>query len=301
MAETWLIALATLVAALPLIREMGRRPIAARQRQPEGRMVRLSRGRTHIREDGPADGPPMVLVHGLTTPSFAFDGMVPGLVAQGFRVIRYDHYGRGRSDRPRIAQDAAAFRAHLQEVLDACGVAGPASLVGYSMGAAVVTDFAARHPERARRLVLLAPAGMQPVIAAPGLAGLLRLPLLGAWLFHMRYPTLLARGIDAERDLPGAVPGIADRQIEELRYRGFLRLVLASLRGMLAAPQEAAHRRIASLGVPVTAIFGAEDGVIPRAARDLLAGWNPDADLVTLDGAGHGLPYTHAQSVLAAL
>jgi pimeloyl-ACP methyl ester carboxylesterase len=302
----WLTGLgaAALVAALPLLREAVRRPVAARRQEDAptgaGRLVRLSHGLTHIREEGPAAGPVIVLVHGLTTPSGAFDAIAPDLVARGHRVIRYDHYGRGLSDRPRVAQGAEVFRAHLWEVLEACDVAGPVVLAGYSMGAAIVVDAAAHAPARAARLVLLAPAGLQRV-AGPGPRGLSRLPLLGAWLFHMRYPSVLRRGIAAERSRPDMPPGMAELQLAELRHRGFLRLVRASLRGLLAAPQEAAHRRVAALGLPVTAVFGAQDAVIAPEARDRLAAWNPAAQCRLLEGAGHGLVYTHPDAVLEAI
>lgn len=294
------LAAVALVAGWPVLREARRWPVAERQVTPEGRMVPLTHGLTHIREAGPEDGPVAVLVHGLTTPSFVFDGLTPGLVARGYRVISYDHYGRGRSDRPRIVQDGAIFRQHLNDVLQACGVAEPVLLVGYSMGGAVITDYAAQHPDRVARLVLLAPGGI-----ADNVGGwqrrLWRVPLIGDWVFHMAYPGVLRRGTEAERDLPGSVPEMADRQLDEQRFRGYFRLVLASLRGLLDKPQEDDHRRIAAAGLPATAIFGAQDDVIPITARDRLAAWNPDMQIITLPDAGHGVPYTHTEAVLVAI
>ena len=262
-------------------------------------MVRLSHGRTHVRDDGPQDGPVIVLVHGLTTPSFVFDGLVPDLVARGHRVIRYDHYGRGLSDRPRIPQSAEVFRQHLNEVLDACGVTTPVTLLGYSMGGAVITDFAAQYPERVSHLILVAPAGLHAPLTGVSQA-MARLPLLGDWLFYMTYPRKLRRGIEEERALPSSFPGLADRALEELRYRGYLRLVLASLRGLLKAPLPQEHARIAEAGLKVTAVFGKQDPLIPMRATDQLRVWNPSAKIVVLKDAGHGLPYTHSAELLAA-
>jgi len=186
---------AALVAALPALREAARVSVAPLQATPEDRMVRLGHGLTHVREDGPPAGPVVVLVHGLTTPSVVFDGLVPGLVARGFRVVRYDHYGRGLSDRPHIPQTAEIFRQHLAEVLDACGVVRPVVLAGYSMGGAIVTDFAVHHPERVSRLVLIAPAGLGVANAGVPLRRLAGLPLIGSWVFHLAYPRALRRGI----------------------------------------------------------------------------------------------------------
>jgi pimeloyl-ACP methyl ester carboxylesterase len=41
----------------------------------------------------------VVLVHGATVPMFTWDSIVPGLVAAGYRTVRYDMWGRGHSDR----------------------------------------------------------------------------------------------------------------------------------------------------------------------------------------------------------
>lgn len=298
----WLIwaGLAAGLVALPAIREIVRKPVALRQGRPEGTLARLRAGLTHIRIAGPSKGAPIVLVHGLTTPSFVFDGMIEDLVARGHRVISYDHYGRGLSDRPRIAQDAEMFRSHLAEVLDFCELRGPVTLLGYSMGGAVVAAFAAHAPRRVSRLILVAPAGLHAPLRGVS-QRLLRVPLVGNWLFLMVYPRRLCAGIEAERTLPGAVPGMADRQLDETRYRGFFPAVLRSLRGILAAPMVEDHARIARAGLPVTAIFAEHDPLVPMRAADTLVEGNPSAGIVVIKGAGHGLIYTHAPEVLAAI
>lgn len=297
----WLIpvGLAALAVA-PFAAEALRRPVSARRAEAPGRMLRLSRGMTHVIERGPPDGPPVVLVHGLTTPAFVWEGLIPDLAAHGHRVIAYDHFGRGYSDRPRARQDGAFFSDHLRELLDALGVTQPAHLVGYSMGGAIVTGFAATHPERVAQLTLLAPAGMRA-----DLGGLMRraatLPVLGDWLMHATFPRLHRKGTEAERTLPSAVPLVVDRQQEELRYRGFIRCVLSSLRGVLDGQLHDAHCILAARGIPVLAIWGANDTVIPISGKALLSAWNPVARHVVIPGAGHGLTYTHADDVLKAL
>ena len=65
----------------------------------------LTKGSTHYRYFGPTVGPLVVRIHGLTTPSFVFEAMANEFVARGYRVLVYDHYGRGFSDRPSGVQD----------------------------------------------------------------------------------------------------------------------------------------------------------------------------------------------------
>ena len=73
---------------------------------------------------------------------------------------------------------------------------------------------------------------------------------------------------------------------------------------MAGGHQEAAsrhHAAIARSGVPVRAVWGAEDRVIPLSRKARLAEMNPDAYQYVIEGAGHGLTYTHTDRVLTAI
>jgi pimeloyl-ACP methyl ester carboxylesterase len=288
-------------AAWPFVVEALRpRMTAARREAAPGQLARLSRGVTHYRWLGPSDGPVAVCVHGLTTPSFVWGPIAEGLAAQGHRVLLYDLYGRGFSDRPRGPQDSAVFTEQLEELLADQGVTGEITLLGYSMGGAIAAAFAAHGPARLRRLVLIAPAGL-----GHDLGPVARLAVnhdrLGRWLALGFYPKSLRRATEAERDLPGQPPGMVDRQIAETRLKGFAPAVLASLRGVLDEDLDAAHGAVARAGVPVLAVWGEADEVIPLSCRDRLAELNPEARHAVIPGAGHAVAYTHAQEVLAAI
>ncbi|WP_372886288.1 alpha/beta fold hydrolase [Shimia sp.] len=295
---TWLIAAAAALLALwPLLGEARRRPVSRRASQdPAGRHADLSGGCVYYRWHGPEAGPVAVCVHGLTTPSYVWDGLIPYLNEQGFRVLSFDLYGRGLSDRPRGVQDAEFFDAMLRALLDDQGVSGPVTLFGNSMGAAIATEFAARHPARIRQLVLLVPAGMGHDLGV-GVRLTGGLPLLGDWLFHLVFPYSLRRGARAEADLPTSVPDIVSRQLDELRWRGFLRSVLSSVRAMLGRNCHDAHLALHGLDLPTLAVWGGGDEVIPIACRDRLSQWNPAAEHIVLPDAGHGLVYTHTAAL----
>jgi pimeloyl-ACP methyl ester carboxylesterase len=297
---TWgFVALLALLSA-PLLREALRpRMNAAARAEAPGDFATLSRGLTHYRWFGPEHGAVTVCVHGLTTPSFVWDGLAPGLAAAGRRVLVYDLYGRGFSDRPEGAQVAAFFITQLRELLADQGVAGPVTLIGYSMGGAIATEFSARHPGRVQTLILIAPAGLGhdlgPVARIVARGGPFAL-----WLMLAAFPRNFQRGCEAERALPSSVPGIVDLQQAQLRWRGFVPAVARSLSGILAQDLSPVHARIAQNGPPVHAIWGAADTVIPIACKDRLAALNPAARQSVIAGAGHGLTYTHTAQVLAA-
>ncbi|MEM8728633.1 MAG: alpha/beta hydrolase [Pseudomonadota bacterium] len=297
----WLLVLLAIVAAAPFVIEVLRPKVTDETRaQGEGQSATLSQGVTHYEWIGPLRGPVAVCVHGLTTPSFVWTGLAHGLAAWGYRVLIYDLYGRGLSDRPGGRQNRAFFITQLNDLLDHEEVKTDITLFGYSMGSAVATAYAAAHPDRIRRLILLAPAGMQRPQGI--LVRFIReVPLVGDWLFLTLFSNQHRRAVDAERDLPASVPDIYDRTAAELKWRGFAPAVLSSLRGMLSEDLEADHRGFRAQDVPVVAIWGEADALIPLSAMGRLTEWSRHARQEVIPDAGHGLLYTHTDEILAAL
>lgn len=297
-------ALALLLAgglALPFLREAMKPEMdEAARRDAPGAFAKLSRGLTHYRWSGPARGPVAVCVHGLTTPSFVWDGIAPGLGALGFRVLVYDLYGRGYSDRPEGPQDSAFFLTQLEELLEDQGVEGDITLIGYSMGGSIATAFAALYPERLRQLVLIAPAGLGHDLGALA-RWATRAGAIGHWAMLALFAHSFRKGTEAERQLPSSVAGIVDLQQAELRWRGFVPAVLRSVSGMVSEDMTEAHADIAEAGLPVLAIWAREDRVIPLSGMGRLAQINRSARQEVIDGAGHGLTYTHSDAVLHAI
>lgn len=286
-------------AAAPFVREHYRTQMSdGRRGSAPGQFVELPQGVTHYHLSGPVDGPLVVCVHGLTTPSFVWGPLAKGLVAMGFRVLVYDLYGRGFSDRPNGVQTKAFFNSQLEDLLAHLEIETPFHLIGYSMGGAISAGFATTHPAQVRRLVLLAPAGMH--LATSPLVKFVRdRGIVGTWLMLALYPLQLRRGIEAERALPEALPEVIEGQRRQLDYQGFVPAVLSSLRGILGQPMEGEHLALRRAGLPILALWGAEDTVIPPSAMGRLAAWNRDAVHEVIDEAGHGLTYTHADAVLA--
>ncbi len=265
-----------------------------------GEFAALPGGVTHYQWHGPEDGPVLVCIHGLTTPSHVWQQLLPGLTQAGFRVLTYDLWGRGYSDRPQGAQDAGFFIRQLDELLADQGVAGPVMLMGYSMGGAVAAAWAAARIERVARLILLASAGMGHDLG-PLESLARRVPVLGDWLILTFGPGSLLRGWARHDGPPELIARLVDQQRLENTWRGYLPAVMSSQRHLLGAPLRDAHLAVAAAGLPVAAIWAERDDVIPLRAMGLLGEWNRAARQDVIAGAGHGLPYTHPTEVLESL
>lgn len=124
-----------MIAVLPYAGEWRCKPMkgAARVDAPGG-FAELPRGLTRYRWSGLLRGPVAVCARRLTTPGQAWEGIAEGLAAQGIRVLTYDLYGRGYSDRPAGRQDAESFCGQLEELLENQGIGEDVTLIGYSMG-----------------------------------------------------------------------------------------------------------------------------------------------------------------------
>jgi haloalkane dehalogenase len=106
-------------------------------------------------EDGPADGPPVLLLHGEPSWSFLYRTMLPVLGGAGLRAIAPDLVGFGRSDKPTDIADHSYAR-HVEwtralafDVLDLSGV----TLVGQDWGGLIGLRLVAEHADRFARLV----------------------------------------------------------------------------------------------------------------------------------------------------
>ncbi|MBJ3778125.1 alpha/beta fold hydrolase [Acuticoccus mangrovi] len=114
---------------------------------------------------GPKGAPVLVCLHGLRAYAHWFDEFTE-VAAGDFDVIALDQRGRGGSGKaPDGDYTTAAYVADVTRLLDALAI-DTATLVGHSMGGTNAINFAARHPERMDRLVIVDSA---PVLAAPGL------------------------------------------------------------------------------------------------------------------------------------
>jgi len=298
----WILLL-LLIAALaiaPFLREQ-RRPVMdddARVDAP-GSFAELPQGITHYQWFGGARGPIAVCVHGLTTPGFVWHQMAEELAQMGYRVLVYDLYGRGYSDRPEGKQDDAFFVQQLEDLLAHEKVADDITLFGYSMGAVVATCFAARHPDRLRQLVLIAPAGFGGF--PTGFYRMMRdTGNLGDWIAHALFPRRLREGAKTlEKEHPD-LADLAAGQAAQLNWRGFIPAVLSSLRHVLRDEREYEHRKLSRVDVPVLAIWAANDTTIPLAGMGNLTRWNRIAVQTQVEGATHWMPLTHPREVARA-
>jgi pimeloyl-ACP methyl ester carboxylesterase len=130
-----------------------------------GDMLEVAGVRLRVRDTGPKEAPALIMLHGFGSSLETWEPWARALQGD-YRVIRFDLPGSGLSapDPTGDYSDARSVEV-LAALMDRLGV-GRASLIGNSIGGAIAWTFAAQHPERVDKLVLISPDGF----ASPGLA-----------------------------------------------------------------------------------------------------------------------------------
>ena len=253
-------------------------------------MKQIGVWRLHVRDTGPRDAPAVVLIHGFGASLQTWDGWAPGL-SQRWRVVRVDLPGSGLSlpDPAADYRDARSMQM-LIALMDQLGVRR-ASVIGHSIGGRIAWTFAATHPERVDRLVLVAPDGF----ASPGF-DYGKAPAVPAVLGLMRYvlpkPLLRMNLAPAYADPKALSDALVARYDDLLRAPGARQALLDRMRQtVLVDPRPL----LATVRAPTLLLWGQRDAMIPIAnSADYLKAL-PDARLVVMPASGH-LPQEEAAS-----
>jgi pimeloyl-ACP methyl ester carboxylesterase len=264
------------------------------RRDAMGKFVRLSDGITHYELAGPEDGEVVVLVHGFSVPFYIWDANFSALVDAGFRVLRYDLFGRGYSDRPHARYDQAFFDLQLTELLDALEITRPVNLVGLSMGGLIVVVFADRHPERVKRLVLIDP------LCSPMRSGLINriitFPVVGELFMDWFTKRFF---LDQSSDFlhPEHFPDYNAMFMPQLQYIGFKSAMLATIRHMMRDNVTSPYRRFGQNSRPALLIWGQQDKVVPFDQNTRVREMIPFIQFEPIADSGHVPNYERPEVV----
>ena len=265
--------------------------------------VDLSAGRTHYELVGPETGRTVVLLHGGTIPMWTWDQQIPALADAGFRVLRYDMVGRGRSDAPEPPYDRRLYRVQLLELLDALSLEPPIDLVGVSFGGGTSANFAVHHPDRVDRIVLIAP--VFDYMDGKTILALLATPVLGELLMRLvGLKKIETRACAFLQGLPQA-----ERYIrlfrEQIHGPRFTKAFLSMLRTDALGDYRDVYKRLGEQGRSMMLLWGTADDEIPAEHIKALREFLPGIEYHALEGVSHGsvaeAPHTsHTRSTCSA-
>jgi pimeloyl-ACP methyl ester carboxylesterase len=222
----------------------------------------LTHGVTAYQDFGPKDAPPVIIVHGGTLGSVAYQAYVAPLVKDGWRVVLYDQYGRGFSDRPPQKLGIELMRAQLLDLLDHLQI-DKAHLFGISLGGAIIARFAAEHGSRVASLAYQVPAikGVEPTAAL----FLTRLPVVGVLLSRLvAIPAIIARGESFGTESEEARRVVA-HFTGQFQVKGTERMMRDMIIGDALSDRMADHEKIGAAGVKAQFAYATDDREIMQA------------------------------------
>jgi pimeloyl-ACP methyl ester carboxylesterase len=243
-------------------------------------------GVTHYQLSNPDDENTVVLVHGFSVPYFIFDPTFVFLTRFGFRVLRYDLFGRGFSDRPRTRYNMELFIGQLYDLLDALRFTSPVNLIGLSMGGPIAATFAARHPERVRSLTLIDPTGTRPISLTP-LLRLAKMPIVAEAVFGWMGTEGMVRAAGRDFYDPILVEQFIEKYRVQMQYRGFKRALLSSVRNNMLGSFVNSFEHVGKMELPVLLFWGREDGTVPFEYSDDLRAVIPSVEFHVIEKCGH--------------
>ncbi|KAF5354596.1 hypothetical protein D9758_011185 [Tetrapyrgos nigripes] len=253
---------------------------------------------------GPEDGKKIVLIHGLSIPALIWKDVAPGLAARGYRVLLYDLYGRGYSDAPQTTYDTTLYVTQLALLMQHIKWE-KAHVFGVSMGGALTAAFTANFPELVEdRVVVVASAGLIKTSDLSRTTKVMSSPLVqtltSSWLAR-KFIQRLTDSANETSDKP--VDPIQEIvRLQSAHLSGYNAAISSSLRDGPVRGEEDSFKSDVWKGRRLLIIHGTKDNTVPykyaAQIQSLVNASGCDAQLVTIEGAGHDLTVSHPDEIV---
>ncbi|MEU2336156.1 alpha/beta hydrolase [Streptomyces griseoincarnatus] len=249
-------------------------------------------------------GQPVVLIHGFPLSGHSWEKQSAALLEAGYRVITYDRRGFGQSSQPTTGYDYDTFAADLHTVLETLDL-NDVVLVGFSMGTGEVGRYLGTYGSarvaKAAFLASLEPFLLKTDDNPDGAAPIEFFQDISDTVKADRYAYYTA----FYQDFYNLDDNLGTRISEEAVRNSWNVATAGGSHAAAAAPLTwftDFRADIPKIDVPALILHGTADNILPidSTARPFHKAL-PSADYVEVDGAPHGLLWTHADEVNRAL
>jgi len=255
----------------------------------EERFIKTSYGSTFMRISGPFDAPPLILLPGGGSNSTIWNANIKAF-SEEYRTYALDNiYDYGRSVYTRKITDGEDLAEWLNELSDSLKLGNNISLIGYSYGGWVVSQYAKYHPERIEKTVFIAPAFTV-------------LPLTNEFVLNMIKSIIPVRYFKEKvmywvwEDL--SKKGEWGKRIVEDRIDHYEKAIKSFKFKHPVNPSVLSDNEVIEIKIPLLFMVGEnEKAYNAHHAITRLNILNPDIKTVLIEGTGHDLMYTDTEIV----
>ena len=244
--------------------------------------------RIHYEVTGKPGATPVLMIQGLGASKNAWN-LQRIAMATRFRIISFDNRGAGRSDKPTVPFTLEQMAEDAIAVLDAAGIE-TAHVVGASMGGVISQIVAVKYPQRVRSLTLVCTACRNHPW---------RQELLQSWAKTAEEKGMIEVGKEAAQWVMS--PRSFRRLVPAFTWMGPLaalrpRHSFVSQIDAILNTREDLVDQLSTITAPTMVIVGNQDILTPRGDSEEIAERIPNAELVIISGAAHGLMMEHSST-----
>jgi pimeloyl-ACP methyl ester carboxylesterase len=261
-----------------------------------GKFIEISDGFVHYELEGPSNGNIVVLVHGFSSPLFVWDPTFKFLAKEGFRILRYDLFGRGYSDRPKAKYNMDLFIRQLFELVNQLGLAQQKfSLVGLSMGGGICVVLADKCPELVKKVSLIDPIGFP--MGRSAFSSLLKIPGLNKLILRRLNHEKMIENQKGDFYRYSRINEYLEKYAEQMRYAGWLRAIRSTILNLPFGNLKKTYERLGGRKLPMQLFWGEHDQTIPFSNSQKIRDAVPDIKFHLIKECGHMPHYTRHNEV----
>ena len=265
-----------------------------------GKFAELKNGNIFYQEftsDNPI-GQIVVLVHGFSTPSIVWKGIIPYLTDAGYDVVAYDHYGRGYSSRPKVDYTKDFYISTLLELIDYLKIEQKVHLIGYSMGGPIVGYFASENPNKVESVNFIAPAGymFKRKSQSNFYLKILNFSFVSKYI-SIVFPSLMYGGnssieLSTEEDENRLSQNELHKVYkEQMKYEGFTRSLISTASNFNLFNTQKMYQELGMKKIDASVIWGDEDEIVPFDGLSYLKSDYPEINYKVVEKGHHDLTY----------
>ncbi len=246
--------------------------------------LELELGKMRYKIYGSKNQNTLILIHGFNGYMECWNPNINSLVDAGYKVVLYDLWGRGLSDRPRVDLKIEVFRNQLNDLIQFID-SNKVSLIGSSFGCVIASDYTLNYPNKVKKLVFVGPAGWPSEENTP--SSLINVPVLSQTVFHFFGQKILKPKVENYLYDKKNHNWAVDHWEKYAGYAGYTRSALSTLKNSPVIDYLNGWKEIGKQEKPILFIWGENDVSFPFSNTKKVEKLIPNSKIIGIKNAAH--------------